>query len=60
MISLDAILFHNGEHTNSRNHENIMLARGKGTYARVREKGKAGGAKGKRERARPTIWVESH
>ena len=47
VISLDAILFHNGEHKNPRHHKKIMLAREKGTYARIREKGKAGGRKGK-------------
>ena len=53
-------LFHNGEHKNSRHHKKIMLAREKGTYAHIREKGKAGGDKGKRERARWSIWLKSY
>ena len=48
----------------------MVLTREKGTYACTREKGKAGGAKGKRERpaaikgkrerAPPTISLKSH
>ena len=48
----------------------MVLTREKGTYACTREKGKAGGAKGKREnpagikgkreRAPPTICPKSH
>ena len=57
MIPLDVILFHNEKHTDSRNHENMLLTRERGNLL-IRERERPAWHKGKGKRRR--IRFETH